>query len=376
MSWRAPDHITNTARATFGMVRADAPVYLAVLIYTIAGLLLLDVTDARDMAAHSLYFRQWTVMFLFLMPVVTLAIEAIYIIHRFDNQRMLAFRRAYSPHRIGCLLSGMALLMGLMVFQGTFTSIKNVFPSIYHGFPYDRLQADIDAWLHFGTDPWRLLQPGLASEVVRRAIEWNYNVFWFILCFGSLFFVATSPRARRIRVRYLIVFMLVWVVCGNLLAGLFLSAGPAFYGAVTGDPARFAELLAHLAHSGDAFSSAHSFQNYLWTLYEREQAGFGSGISAFPSMHVALVAMNAFFLMDLSKRLGVAAFVYTGLIVASSVGLGWHYAIDGYVSIFVVAVLHYACKRAVPKASASTAGLTPAPHLAPETAGSAPVTAS
>ena len=70
-----------------------------------------------------------------------------------------------------------------------------------------------------------------------------------------------------------------------------------------------------------------------------------NGISAFPSVHVGLIAMNALFVAERSRMLGRVAWLYVVLIVASSVYLGWHYAIDGYVSILVVVLAHKAGRR-------------------------------
>lgn len=338
-------YATDLLGKSIDFVWRDAIFYVVISGYTLFAVIFLYAINATDMLSHSLYFKQWASMFLFLMPVIALCLETIYVIHRFDKRRQLAFRRMFSTERMAMFLSGMALLMGLMFFQGSFTSVKNALPLLQGGFPHDQFQADIDAWLHFGIDPWQLVHGFGATDTVRTILEWNYNVVWFIICFGALFFVATSPRARHVRTRYMVMFMLVWVVCGNLLAGLFLSAGPVFYNEVTGDTERFGQLVEFLAGSGNDFSSATAFQSYLWRLYETRQAGFGSGISAFPSVHVALITMNALFLNDVSKRLGYGAFAYAGVIVASSVYLGWHYAIDGYVSIVVVAAMHYICKR-------------------------------
>lgn len=345
---KAKRYIMNPLRCTVDFIRADLPIYLAILVYTIFALVLLEFVDGRHMAAHALYPKQWATMFLFLMPVIALAVEGIYVVHRFDKRRTLAFRRVYSTQRIGCMLSGMALLMGMMVFQGSFTSIKNVLPLLNDGFPYDVIHADIDAFIHFGADPWLPLHWLAGNELAKTLIEWNYNVLWFVFCFGALFFVVTSPQARSVRTRYIVMFMLVWVVCGNILAGLFLSAGPAFYGLVTGDNSRFGEMLFFLAGGGESSGTAYSFQKYLWSLHESEKAGFGSGISAFPSVHVALITMNAFFAAEFSRRLGLIAFAYTSLIVASSIYLGWHYAIDGYASILAVSALYLACKHLIP----------------------------
>lgn len=342
-------------------VKRDLALYLFILIYTVAALGMLSVADGYHLAAHALYPKQWTTMFLFLLPTITLSVESAYVIHRFDKRRKLAFRRMFSPTRMANLLSGMALLMGLMVFQGSFTSIKNVLPLLNEGFPYDQIQADIDAAIHFGTDPWILLHQLAGTEVAKKLIEVNYNIVWFVLCFGTLFYVCTSPRAGAVRTRYVIMFMLVWVVCGNVIAGLFLSAGPAFYGNVTGDDARFGEMLLFLAGSEPAQSSAHNFQQYLWSLHETGKAGFGSGISAFPSVHVALITMNALFAAEGSKKLGMVAAMYSAIIIVSSVYLGWHYAIDGYASVISVCIMFALCKRWLTERGDSTRGIAVAP---------------
>ncbi|MBX3532034.1 MAG: phosphatase PAP2 family protein [Rhizobiaceae bacterium] len=341
----APAPQSRPAAAVIAAVRADAPLYLAIASYTIAGLLLLSTLGAADQAAYAIYVARWATLFLILMPAVAVLVDGALVIHRFDRRRGLALRRTFSAERVAALLAGMALLMAMVLFQGTFTSIKNVLPLMHGGFPQDGIQADIDRWLHFGTDPWRWLYSFAATDLVRMAVEWNYNVAWFALVYGALFFVATSPAARAVRMRYIFMFMLVWVVCGNLLAGVFLSAGPAFYGFVTGDGARFAEQLAFLQRGLDQEHSAAAYQQYLWSLHADGLSGFGSGISAFPSVHVGLAAMNAFFVSERWPRLALAAWGYVALIVASSVYLAWHYAIDGYVSIAVVALMHFTLRR-------------------------------
>ena len=86
-------------------------------------------------------------------------------------------------------------------------------------------------------------------------------------------------------------------------------------------------------------------KNYLWLLRENNVTGLGSGISAFPSVHVALTMMNALFVYEFNRKLGWAFFAYTAFIVFSSVYLAWHYAIDGYVAIPVTLVLYYVVRN-------------------------------
>ncbi len=335
-------------QGAISLIRRDSGLYLFIIIYTLAGLVFLHAIGAADRSAYSIYFNQWSVCFCLILPTVAVFVDITLLVHRFDNRRRLAASYLFSTSRLAYFLSGLCLLMAIMIFQGTFTSVKNGMPVWQHGFQFDVLQADIDAFLHFGADPWRWLYLVAENDSVRAFVEWNYNVFWFILNFGTLFFVATSPRAASVRTRYLLCFMMVWIVVGNILAGLFLSAGPAFYGMVTGDTTRFAEQLAFLAHGVESRHSAFSYQQYLWSLHEGGRTGFASGISAFPSVHVGLTMLNALFAWEYNRRLGAVAFVYVAFVTASSVYLAWHYAIDGYVAAAVSVAVYVAARKLVP----------------------------
>ncbi|RRH93762.1 hypothetical protein EH240_28775 [Mesorhizobium tamadayense] len=336
------------AREAAQLIRRDSGLYLAVVIYVLAGLIFLNAIGAADRLAFSIYFQSWTVLNCLIWPVLAIIFDAILILHRFNSRRPLVVKRVFSTGRWAYALSGLCLLMALMIFQGNFTSVKNGMSLWQDGFRFDVVQANIDAFLHFGTDPWRWLYSVAESDLVRAIIEWNYNVFWFLLNFGALFFVATSPMVASVRTRYLACFMAVWILVGNILAALFLSAGPAFYGSVTGDTARFGEQLAFLARGAASSNSAAAYQQYLWSLYEAKQTGFATGISAFPSVHVGLAMLNALFLREYSRFLGVFALLYVAFVAVSSVYLAWHYAIDGYVAAIVVLVIYVVARKLIP----------------------------
>ena len=330
------------------LVRRDAGLYLIVAVYTLAGMAFLKALGATDRGAYSIYLVDWTTLNCLVFPTFAVIFDLVLLIHRFGLRRGLVVKRIFSTDRLAYSLSGLCLLMALMVFQGTFTSVKNAMPVWQHGFKFDVAQADIDAFLHFGVDPWRWLYAVAAKDWVRIAVEWNYNVFWFLLNFTILFFVATSPKAATVRTRYMVCFMAVWILVGNVLAAIFLSAGPAFYGLVTGDTARFGEQLAFLAHGVGSPNSAVSYQKYLWSLNEAGQTGFASGISAFPSVHVGLITLNALFLREYNRYLGALAFLYVAFVAASSVYLAWHYAIDGYVGAAVVLSIYLMARKLIP----------------------------
>jgi hypothetical protein len=326
-------------------VRADMAFYLFIGAYTLACALFLELVGASDQAAFSVYLSRWPFMFALFLPAIALLADAAMLAFRFRRRPRLAAMRVFSAARLARLVAGVALLMAFGVFQGDYTSIKNALPFWRGGFPYDQTQARLDAFIHFGTDPWRYLHAVAGFDIVRTIIEWNYNVLWFLICFGALFFVTTSPLAASVRTRYLVCFSAVWVLIGNVLAGIFLSAGPAFYGFVTGDIARYGEQLAFLARSAASPNSATAYQDYLWKLHEMGQAGFASGISAFPSVHVGLITLNALFLYEYRRKLGLAGFAYAAFVAASSVFLAWHYAIDGYASMVMTVLIYIAVRK-------------------------------
>jgi membrane-associated phospholipid phosphatase len=106
---------------------------------------------------------------------------------------------------------------------------------------------------------------------------------------------------------------------------------------------------------------AHALQQKLWIGYQQylhapSAYTFKSyeGVAAFPSLHVAVAAMFTCFLYRLHPILGWLAAGYTAIIEIGSVTLGWHYAIDGYFSIFLVYLLYRHSLRLIPEKEKGT----------------------
>ena len=81
---------------------------------------------------------------------------------------------------------------------------------------------------------------------------------------------------------------------------------------------------------------------YFQDMLEATQAGsmdFASGISAMPSMHVAMASLFAIGGFQRSRALGVVFSVYAVMIWIASVHLGWHYALDGVVGTVMMVAL-------------------------------------
>jgi hypothetical protein len=254
-------------------------------------------------------------------------------------------------------VAGIVLIGIQALLMGTFTSVKNMLPDVAV-YGWDGLLADIDAAIHGGADPWTFLTAIVSRQPILRAVEFVYVSGWMVMVGLVLPIVALSPALAAIRVRFFLTYILAWMVVGNLLAGLFMSAGPAFFGEVAGDHARFAPLLDFLAGNSGSAWSARDIQLSLWQLYEHGMVSFGSGISAFPSMHVSMATLWAITAFQRSRTLGFAALAFLGVILASSVALGWHYAADGYASIVLTLLIWHAVGRL------PIAGIRPKPELA------------
>ena len=113
--------LAETAR----WLRTDLSIYLAIIIYTIIGFLFLKENDALHLASYDAYVKKAAVLALLLFPVAFLFFDFVTLVHRFDKGRKRAFLRAFSANRIGSLFAGSLMLTMIMVFEGTFTSIKN-----------------------------------------------------------------------------------------------------------------------------------------------------------------------------------------------------------------------------------------------------------
>ena len=135
----------------------------------------------------------------------------------------------------------------------------------------------------------------------------------------------------------------VWIGLGNFVAGIFLSAGPVYYGYMTGDADRFSEFFTAINAYGFQNTGTPRVQEMLWNYHVEGHASLGSGISAFPSVHVGMATLIGLYLWRKLGRFGAVALLFPLAIQIFSVLLGWHYAVDGYFSIAVVLVAWYFC---------------------------------
>jgi hypothetical protein len=154
--------------------------------------------------------------------------------------------------------------------------------------------------------------------------------------------VTVMINERDLREQYLLSFFGCWILLGSAAAVAFSSVGPCFYERFyPADP--YAPLMSYLRSVNDIYPIwALSTQDMLWDQHISRSPGLGSGISAMPSLHLAIATLNALLLSRLSRIAGILGWLYVLMILVGSVHLGWHYAIDGYASIAAVPVIWWA----------------------------------
>lgn len=205
------------------------------------------------------------------------------------------------------------------------------------GFIWDATFAHIGRALTGGTSPWVFAHAVFGSHAGLHFLNFLYT-FWLVLIFAFPMVVATFVTERRLRLRLLVSWFAAWVLIGTVGAWCFASPGPCYYNALIGPDPSFAELQRHLAAlARSAAAEGHpvetiEFQPFLLKAFYGRVFAPGGGISAMPSMHVALATLCAIAGFAHGRALGLALTVYAVLIWIGSIYFGWHYLVDGPVA--------------------------------------------
>ena len=236
------------------------------------------------------------------------------------------------------LLARSAILVswfGLMTF---FTPFKLMLPEL-NPFAWDERLAALDRLLFFGVDPWRITHALFGHPAVTFILHAFYNM-WFVLMWMAVIFLVMRPERVALRIRYILAFVMCWLVVGSVAAVLLSSAGPCFYERALGDP-HFTPLMERLHAMHAELQSTWSgfgifgleLQDMLWASYSGRTEMVGGGISAMPSMHVSIAVLMACGGYGISRKAGHLLAGFATIIWIGSIHFGWHYAVDGLVSL-------------------------------------------
>lgn len=262
------------------------------------------------------------------------------------------------------ITGGVLIVVVLQMFFSVFTSMKSMIPVI-NPFAWDATLAAWDRAMHGGIDPWLLMQPMIGFPLATTGINFLYQC-WLFIVYGFLVWQAFSLADHRLRMQFFLSLILVWTLLGNLAATLLSSAGPVYFGRITGLDDPFVPLMDYLKAANEVSPVwALEVQDRLWTAFAEDKDALGKGISAMPSIHVAMAVIFALVAWRAHRLAGLVFIFYAAVVMVGSVHLGWHYALDGYVSILATYLLWRVAGWLVAADSAFTAGLRAADAIEP-----------
>jgi hypothetical protein len=293
------------------------------------------------------YLPNVRVFLLALSGCLCAAIAWLLVRHRPDSPTKFLLEAPQSRALWHALAQGLPLILAVAFFMPSFSMIKAGLP-LFNTYHWDAEFIALDRALHFGTDPWRLLQPVLGHPLVTAALAQLYHT-WFLLIYAGTLFFALLVKDAALRCRYFLAYFLTWTIGGMAMAVGFASVGPCFLEPILGQ-AHFAEQMAYLEAANRQYPVATlEVQHALVEWFRSGDLTLGRGISAMPSMHVALAFLFFLAMRKVSRAAGWFFGAYCAAIMIASVHLGYHYAVDGYVSLALVAGVWWLAGKIAPR---------------------------
>ncbi|MBI1214209.1 MAG: hypothetical protein GC185_00150 [Alphaproteobacteria bacterium] len=229
-------------------------------------------------------------------------------------------------------------VMGLLVLSEimVFFFQKSLLPTL-NRYSWDPEFAAWDKAVHFGHYPHRLIM-GTVERLHLQGVFDKAYLTWFIVMICLMGYNLFWDRDLKRRLQYLWTFFLSWVVCGSLLAVAFSSVGPMFYHhfyPLLPDP--YADLTAYINRDGEkAFPMVFYTRGLLLDWAGNGKIVNPNAISAMPSMHVGIAWLTVLYTRRIGWKSCTLATLFWLTIMLAAVYFGFHYAIDGYVSIVVI----------------------------------------
>lgn len=234
-----------------------------------------------------------------------------------------------------------------MLLSGITLPLFQIFKQVIlpaRGFPLDPALAKADNALFFGHDAWEVTHAMFGNVGMTRLFDAAYAI-WLPMMFLFPAVIVMAFADLKLRTRLMACWLAAWILIASLAAWIFGSAGPCYYNALVAPHAGFQALNAKLkalsvvAQADGQNIAALEFQDMLLRQMYGGSFVSAGGISAMPSMHVAMATLFAITAFRIARPLGWVFTAYAVTIWIGSVHLGWHYAIDGIVGAAMMAAI-------------------------------------
>jgi hypothetical protein len=327
---------SNTKHLLAYGVRRDWSVIAIILLFTLAVLFTSRLMGSPSISAMA-------VMTNFILIALGLIISAgLYVIG------MLAIERPVSPfaflrtdarilNKVRNFPVALPILIALAIFMPAFSTAKDAVGTIMP-YAWDDTFTHWDIAIH-GTDAWALMHPITGYPLITFLIAICYQCWILLLYIATPLMAVGAFGSPKVRYRFLLASTLCWIIIGSVLANMLASVGPCFLKAYTGS-AHFDPLMLYLQTANQGYPLM--VLDVQKTLLDWQQSGgsqLGRGISAMPSMHVSLAFLFFLMMRHVSPLAGRLFGIYFVIILIGSVHLGYHYAVDGYVSIIITGLI-------------------------------------
>ncbi len=305
------------------------PLIALAIIFTLAAILL-EITGISPTRFYSILLTYWQVAAL--TALIPIAIDR--------TVRLIQKRPVTSDWRVSCLITSGLVAGSMLPLFGLFKQM--ILP--IRGFPFDAPLAHFERSLLGGHDAWQLTHTWFPSLEAALILDKAYST-WLGLMFVFPFVSVVTFNSRQMRTRLLTCWMFAWIIIGGAMAWIFGSAGPVYFNSLVRYDASFAKLnttlaqLGNAAHAQGTSINAIDFQSLLLGAYQAGGYAAAGGISAMPSMHVAMATLFMLAGFKHSRPVGMLFSIYALLIWIGSIHLGWHYALDGVVGAAMMGLI-------------------------------------
>jgi len=294
-------------------------------------------------------------------------------LHRPERPIPFLIESVQSNGLVRRFMRGAPILLALVIFMPAFSAMKSAIP-LFNSYTWDSTWINLDRALH-GDDVWRILQPILGYPVVSSVLSVFYHS-WILLIYAGEIWFCFFVKDRQLRTQFFIANFASWALLGSLLAAAVASVGPCFLAPLLGDH-RFDEQMAYLRSANEQFPVLTvPVQDALIAWYTSGSSGLGRGISAMPSMHVSFAFLFFLAMRQIGRAAGVFFGAFCAIVLVASVHLGYHYAVDGYVSIALTWAIWIVAGAAARRLSPEEARHVPVPSLPPNADPDAPSAAT